>query len=216
MRSVVVNEIFTSLQGETTKAGLPCTFVRLTGCNLRCSYCDTEYAFHEGDEKPIDDVLSEVERRGVRFVTVTGGEPLLQENAPELVRSLLDAGCDVQVETSGAVDTASLDPRARVILDIKTPGSRMLHAMLWSNLERTRAAAGDEVKFVLVDRADYEFARDVIRQGKVPAGVPVLMSPAHGTLAPGDLAAWILDDRLPVRLQLQIHKYVWGAGARGV
>ncbi len=214
--SVVVNEIFTSIQGETTRVGLPCTFVRLTGCNLRCAYCDTDYAFHEGHAKGAEEVAAEVRRRGVRFVTVTGGEPLLQDGVYDLIRILLDGGHDVQVETSGSVPTAGLDPRARVILDVKTPGSLMDGAMVWENLQRVRAREGDEVKFVLVDRTDYEFARDLIGSGRVPPGVPVLLSPAHGTLDPKDLASWILEDRLPVRLQIQIHKYIWGSDARGL
>jgi len=212
--SVTVNEIFTSIQGESTRAGEPCTFVRLTGCNLRCTYCDTAYAFHEGDEKPIEEVVADVARRGVRFVTITGGEPLAQEGMHDLTRRLLDSGHDVQIETGGSLATDGIDPRARVILDIKTPGSRMENAMQWENLARVRR--GDEVKLVLVDRADYEFARDVIRSGRVPAGTVVLLSPAHGSLDPKDLARWILEDRLSARLQLQIHKYVWGSDARGV
>jgi 7-carboxy-7-deazaguanine synthase len=212
--SVVVNEIFTSIQGETTRAGEPCTFVRLTGCNLRCAYCDTAYAFHEGAERPIEEVVAEVARRGVRFVTITGGEPLAQEGFYDLCRRLLDAGHEVQIETGGSLPTDRIDPRARVILDVKTPGSRMENAAQWENLRRVRK--GDEVKFVLVDRADYEFARDVIRSGRVPAGPPILLSPAHGSLDPKDLARWILDDRLPARLQIQVHKYIWGCDARGV
>jgi 7-carboxy-7-deazaguanine synthase len=212
--SVVVNEIFTSIQGESTLAGRPCTFVRLTGCNLRCSYCDTTYAFHEGHSKEIGTIAEEVERRGVPFVTVTGGEPLLQEDVHALIRTLLDRGYEIQVESSGAVETGGLDPRARVILDIKTPGSGEAPKMKWSTVERLRP--GDEAKFVLVDRADYEFARDMIQASRIPAGVTVLFSPAHGKMEPRDLAAWILEDRLVVRLQLQIHKYIWGSDAGGI
>jgi 7-carboxy-7-deazaguanine synthase len=212
--SLVINEIFTSIQGESTRAGLPCTFVRLTACNLRCTYCDTAYAFHEGRAREIGDVVSEVERRGVKLVTVTGGEPLLQDGVHEMIGALLDRGFDVQVETSGSVSTGKLDPRARVILDVKSPGSGEAAAMDWENLRRARDR--DEVKLVLVDRADYEWARGLLREGRVPAGVPVLLSPAHGTLDPKDLAAWMLEDGLHARLQIQIHKYIWGSDARGV
>lgn len=212
--SVVVHEIFTSIQGESTRAGEPCTFVRLTGCPLRCAYCDTAYAFHEGSPMEIGAIVEEVARRGVPFVTVTGGEPLAQPAAFDLVRALADAGFDVQIETSGAVETAGVDPRARLILDVKTPGSGEAARMKWHTIGGARP--GDEVKFVLVDRADYEFAREVIREGRIPGGIPVLLSPAHGALDPRDLAAWMVADRVPARLQIQVHKYVWGADARGV
>jgi 7-carboxy-7-deazaguanine synthase len=212
--ALVVNEIFTSIQGETTGAGRPCTFVRLTGCNLRCGYCDTAYAFHEGEERSLDAIVAEVEDRGVAFVTITGGEPLLQPGARDLIRRLLDRGFEVQVETGGSLETDEVDPRARLILDVKTPGSGMAGKMNWDNLARIRRV--DEVKFVLVDRADYEFARQIILGGRVPAGAPILLSPAHGDLDPKDLARWILEDRLPARLQIQMHKYVWGSDARGV
>jgi len=211
---VVVNEIFTSIQGESTRAGERCTFVRLTGCPLRCVYCDTAYAFHEGRAMSLEAVAGEVERLGVRFVTVTGGEPLSQDAAKPLIRLLLDRGFDVQVETSGAVDTAGVDPRARIILDVKTPGSGEADRMMWSTLERLRPA--DEVKFVVVDRADYEYARKIIEDGRVPEGTTVLMSPAHGAMSPVDLAGWMIEDGVPARLQLQIHKYIWGSDARGV
>jgi len=212
--TIVVNEIFTSIQGETSRAGILCTFVRLTACNLRCTYCDTAYAFHEGKERGIHDVVEEVERRGVRLVTVTGGEPLLQEGVYDLIRVLLDRGFDVQVETSGAIPTSRIDPRAWVILDVKTPGSGEAEAVHWENLAGTRHQ--DEVKFVIVDRADYEWARGVIHSGRIPHGVPVLLSPAHGTLEAKDLAAWMIEDRLDARLQLQVHKYIWGSDARSV
>lgn len=213
-RDLIVNEIFTSIQGESTRAGEPCTFVRLTGCHLRCVYCDTAYAFHQGRPMSVEAVAEEVSGRGVRFVTVTGGEPLLQESAPALIGLLLDRGFEVQVETSGAVDTAGVDPRARIILDVKTPGSGEEGRMIWSSLERLRPA--DEVKFVLVDRADYDYAKGIIAGGRVPSGVPVLMSPAHGSMSPAELAGWILEDKVPARLHLQIHKYIWGSDARGV
>jgi len=211
---LTVNEIFTSIQGESTRAGLPCTFVRLTGCSLRCAYCDTSYAFHEGHPMSIEEITAEVGRSGVRFVTITGGEPLLQEGTGTLVRTLIEKGYDVQVETSGAIDTEALDPRARVILDVKTPGSGESERTSRRAIERLRST--DEVKFVLVDRRDYEFARDMIGSGRLPAGIPILLSPAHGTLDPECLAGWMLEDRLPARLQLQIQKYIWGRDARRV
>jgi len=212
--TIVVNEIFTSIQGETTRAGERCTFVRLTGCNLRCTYCDTAYAFHEGEPRAVDDIVAEVERRGVRFVTITGGEPLAQEGMHLLAGRLLDRGHDVQIETGGSLPIETIDRRARVILDVKTPGSGMERSMRWANLERLRA--NDELKLVLVDRRDYEYARDLLRSGKVPSGVPILLSPAHGLLPPSDLARWMIEDRLDARIQIQVHKYIWGADARGV
>ncbi len=211
---MIVNEIFHSIQGESTRAGLPCTFVRLTGCHLRCGYCDTPHAFHEGAPMTVDEVAGDVERIGCRFVTITGGEPLLQEEVYPLMRRLAEAGYDLQIETSGAVDVSRVDPRVRVILDVKTPGSGEAQAMDWSNLERLKP--GDEVKFVLVDRADYEWSREVIRTRPLPPDVPVLLSPAHGALDPAALAEWMKRDDLGARLHLQIHKYIWGPDRRGV
>ena len=211
---VVVNEIFYSIQGETTRAGLPCVFVRLTGCDLRCVYCDSEYAFHDGARMSIEQVEREVASHGCRFVTITGGEPLLQEEVFPLMRRLVDANYDLQVETSGAVDVTPVDPRVRVILDIKTPGSGMRDRMDWDNIGRLKP--GDEVKFVLMDREDYVWAVKLLRERALPDGVPILMSPAHGRLDPRHLAEWMKSDLLPARLQLQVHKYIWGAGERGV
>lgn len=211
---LVVHEIFTSIQGESTHAGRPCTFIRLTGCNLRCVWCDTEHAFHGGREMDQDEILGEVRGRKAAFVTVTGGEPLLQEGAALLVARLLDEGFEVQVETSGAVATSGLDPRARVILDVKAPGSGEEARNDWSNLERLRP--GDEVKIVILHREDYEYARELLAAGRIPAGIPVLFSPAHGLMDPAVLARWILEDGLEARLQVQVHKVVWGSDARGV
>jgi len=211
---VVVNEIFYSIQGETTRAGLPCVFVRLTGCDLRCVYCDSEYAFHEGVRMSLDEVERAVALHGCRFVTITGGEPLLQEEVFPLMRRLADAGYDLQVETSGAVDVTPVDPRVRVILDIKTPGSGMQERMDWNNIGRLKT--GDEVKFVLMDRADYDWATGILSRHRLPQGVPVLLSPAHDRLDPRELAEWMKTDVLPARLQLQVHKYIWGARERGV
>lgn len=210
---VTVNEIFTSLQGETTEAGRPCTFVRLTACDLRCSYCDTPHAFHEGTRSDVADVVSEVRRRAVPFVTVTGGEPLLQAGCPLLVAALLDEGLEVQVETGGHRDVAVLDRRCRIILDLKAPGSGECAKVLWSNVEAL--LPHDQVKIVLCHRQDYEWARDVVatRLGRFRG--PVMLQPATGVLAPQDLARWILEDRLPVRLTLQLHQILW-PGRRGV
>ncbi|HZI94934.1 MAG TPA: radical SAM protein [Patescibacteria group bacterium] len=211
---MIINEIFYSIQGESTRAGLPCVFVRLTACNLRCVYCDTAHAFHEGDSMTIEEIVTAVAAIGCRFVTITGGEPLLQEEVYPLMDRLAGSGYDLQLETSGAVDISRVGRRARVIMDIKTPGSRMLHEMNWDNLERLKQ--GDEVKFVLMGREDYEWARDVIRTRPLPAGIPVLMSPAHGALEPSELAEWMKRDHIAARLQLQIHKYIWGPDRRGV
>jgi 7-carboxy-7-deazaguanine synthase len=211
---VIVNEIFHSIQGESTRAGLPCVFVRLTGCNLRCVYCDTAYAFHEGTEMSLDDVERAVAKHDCPFVTVTGGEPLAQPEVHTLVRRLADLGYDVQIETGGSLDISVVDPRARVILDIKTPGSGMMERCDRGNLDRLRP--GDEVKFVLMGRPDYEWAVGLLKARPLPEGVPVLMSPAHGTLDPRDLAEWMKRDALRARLHLQIHKYIWGPDARGV
>lgn len=211
---MIVNEIFYSIQGETTRAGLPCVFVRLTGCHLRCVYCDTAHAFHDGRPMTVGEVETEVARHACRFVTITGGEPLLQEEVHPLMTRLADGGFDLQLETSGAVDISRVDPRVRVILDVKTPGSGMGESMDWANLARLKD--GDEIKFVLTDRADYEWAREVLRTRRPPGGVPVLLSPAHGTLDPRDLAEWMKSDGLTARLHLQIHKYIWGADRHGV
>lgn len=211
---MVVNEIFYSIQGETTRAGLPCVFVRLTGCDLRCVYCDSEYAFHDGVKMNIEEVERAIANHGCRFVTITGGEPLLQDEVFLLMRRLADGGYDLQVETSGACDITPVDPRVRVILDIKTPASGMEDRMDWSNLERLKS--GDEVKFVLMGREDYLWAVKLLRERALPAGVATLMSPAHGILDPRDLAEWMKSDILPARLQLQVHKYIWGAQERGV
>lgn len=211
---VIVNEIFYSIQGETTRAGLPCVFVRLTGCDLRCVYCDSEYAFHDGTRMNADEIEHAIALHGCRFVTITGGEPLLQEEVFPLMRRLADAGYDLQVETSGAVDVTPVDSRVRVILDIKTPASGMLDRMDWKNISRLRA--GDEVKFVLMGRDDYDWAVNRLREVRLPDGVPTLMSPAHGRLDPRDLAEWMKTDALPARLQLQVHKYIWGSRERGV
>ncbi len=215
-----VTEIFHSIQGESTWAGLPCTFVRLTGCPLRCTWCDTTYAFQGGERMTLDEIVARVEGIGTRLVELTGGEPLVHAGAFELARRLLDRGYTVLVETSGAMDVAPLDGRVHKIMDLKCPGSGETERNLWSNLEHL--GRGDELKFVLADRTDYEWARQVIHarglDERVRAGTlaAILFSPVWDALDLQDLAAWILEDRLPVRYQIQLHKLIWGPAARGV
>ncbi len=214
-KDLVVNEIFYSVQGESTYAGRPCAFVRLTACNLRCNYCDTEYAFHEGRRMAIAEIVEQVESYRCPLVEITGGEPLLQEGVYALCTALLDAGKQVMIETSGASDVARLDPRVIKIMDLKCPGSGEAERNLWSNLRHLTAK--DEVKFVISDRADYEWTREVIAEHALARRVnAILLSPAFGRIELANLAAWMLEDRLPARLQLQMHKYIWSPTARGV
>jgi 7-carboxy-7-deazaguanine synthase len=209
-----VTEIFYSIQGESSYAGQPCVFVRLTGCPLRCTWCDTAYAFHGGQDGSIDDVLAKVHRYGCRLVEVTGGEPLAQPESLLLMTRLCDAGYTVLLETSGAVDIAPVDPRVHVILDVKCPGSDMTDRMHWPNL--SQLAAKDEAKFVLADRADYDWARETLARYDLASRCSVLFSPVFGSLDVRELAEWILADRLPVRFQLQMHKYIWAPDMHGV
>lgn len=212
---LTVNEIFHSIQGESRRAGEPCVFVRLTACDLRCSWCDTPYAFHEGKKRSVDDVLAEVERYGCPLVEVTGGEPLLQEDVYPLMEKLLERGHTVMIETGGHRSIARVPAAVLKIVDIKCPGSGESHRNCWENLERV--GPNDEVKFVIKDRADYEYARDVVARYDLSrkAGA-VLFSPVHGVMDPRALSEWVLSDRLPVRLQLQIHKFIWSPQTRGV
>lgn len=203
-----VTEIFFSLQGETSRVGLPTVFVRLTGCPLRCGYCDTAYAFHGGESMALEEILARVAGYGARHVTLTGGEPLAQKQAPVLLRRLAEAGYSVSLETSGALDVSAVDPRISKILDLKTPGSGECARNLWSNIEHM--TAHDEIKFVLCDEADYRWACTELAARRLDQRCPVLFSPVHGKLEPRQLADWILRDRLPVRLQLQMHKLLWG------
>ncbi|MEM1059633.1 MAG: radical SAM protein [Verrucomicrobiota bacterium] len=210
-----INEIFHSIQGESTWAGLPCVFVRLTACDLRCTYCDTEYAFYEGQRRTLDDILQEVAGHGCGLVEVTGGEPLLQKNVLPLMTRLCDAGYDVLIETSGSQDISGVDPRVHRIMDLKTPSSNMVERNLYANLDHLTGR--DEVKFVLGNEADYEWAREQIRTGDWAGRVrAVLMSPVFGQLNLEHLAAWILRDGLKVRMQYQLHKLIWHPEARGV
>ncbi len=216
MAKLAIAELFQSIQGESTYAGWPCTFVRMAGCDIRCVYCDEPAALvaKGATRLSVDDVLRSVKELGAPLVEVTGGEPLLQRAVPELVRRLCDQGYDVLVETGGHHDITPLDRRCHVILDVKTPGSGVSARNDLQNLDRLRP--GDEVKFVLTDRADYEWARGLVRERELDSRAPVHFSPSAGVLDAAELAAWILQDGLRVRLNLQIHKWVWGAKTRGV
>lgn len=209
-----VTEIFHSIQGESTHAGRPCVFIRLTGCPLRCTWCDTAYAFYGGRDLTEDDVVAQVRAFGCSLVEVTGGEPLSQPDAFPLLARLCDEGFQVLLETSGALDTAGVDRRVHVVLDVKCPGSGMAERMHWPNLERL--TSHDEVKFVIKDRGDYEWAREVIHSRDLAAQCTVLVSPVFGETDARQLAEWVLADRLPVRFQLQLHKHVWAPDMRGV
>ena len=203
-----INEIFFSLQGESRSAGYPTVFIRLTGCPLRCGYCDTAYAFHEGQWMGIEEILSQVAVHSTRHVTVTGGEPLAQRPCIELLERLCDTGYEVSLETSGAVDIAAVDPRVRIVMDIKTPGSGESERNLPSNLAHLKRT--DEVKFVIGDRADYEWSRALVSRERLAERCELLFSPVWSRLEPRLLGEWILADRLPVRLQVQLHKLLWG------
>ena len=204
-----ISEIFYSLQGETTTSGLPTAFIRLTGCPLRCNYCDTEYAFFGGEKYALKQILEQVKGYQPRYVTVTGGEPLAQPNCLPLLNDLCDAGYRVSLETSGALPIADVDERVVVILDLKTPASGEAGRNLWENIPRLKH--GDEIKFVICDRADYEWVRLKLDQYDLKDGrFELLFSPSQGQLEPAQLAEWIMSDNLPVRLQIQLHKQLWG------
>lgn len=209
-----VNEIFTSIQGESSYAGLPCMFIRMTGCNLRCSYCDTTYAYYEGTELSEDEIINEVRRAGINLVEITGGEPLLQREVFHLIKRLLDEGYKVLVETNGSMSIKEIDRRAIIILDIKTPGSGMCEEMDLSNLDYIKL--DDEIKFVIINRDDYEWAREFIARYSLGERCRVLFSPAFGILYPETLSKWMIEDRLDVRLNLQLHKYIFGSDKRAV
>jgi 7-carboxy-7-deazaguanine synthase len=212
---LTVNEVFYSIQGESTRAGRPCVFVRLTACDLRCSWCDTEYAFYEGRKQSVDEVVAAVEQHDCPLVEITGGEPLLQEDVYDLMNRLLASGRTVLLETGGHRPIDKVPADVVKIVDVKCPGSGEAVKNEWSNLDRL--APHDEVKFVIKDRADYEFARDVIhRHNLATRCAAVLMSPVHDVLGAEALSQWMLADRLPARLQLQLHKYIWSPSTRGV
>ncbi|RPI28345.1 MAG: radical SAM protein [Acidobacteria bacterium] len=210
---LLINEIFYSIQGESSYSGQPCAFVRLTACNLRCTYCDTEYAFHEGSWMTVGEIVARVLSYPTQLVEITGGEPLLQKSVHPLVSRILESGKHVLIETGGSVDISVVDPRAVIVYDIKCPGSGMVEKNRWENLDHLRDH--DEVKFVISSREDYEWARQLVTGNKTLARHMVLFSAAWGRLSPAQLADWILEDRLPVRLQVQLHKILWGE-KRGV
>lgn len=203
-----IHEIFHSLQGESSRVGLPTVFVRLTGCPMRCVYCDTAYAFSGGSNIEIADILAKVAEFSTPYVTVTGGEPLAQKDCIVLLRQLCDAGYSVSLETGGAIDISPVDERVSVILDVKTPGSGEEKNNLWGNLSHLKAT--DEVKFVLCDYADYQWAKQILTKYKLIEKCPVLFSPVYSQVNPTQLAEWVLADKLPVRMQLQLHKILWG------
>jgi 7-carboxy-7-deazaguanine synthase len=212
--TLVIHEIYRSLQGESTFAGLPCVFIRLTACNLRCRYCDTPHAFNQGETLSLDEIEARALKLGDPLVEITGGEPLLQPEVLPLMSRLADAGRTVLLETSGAIDISPVDRRVHIILDLKTPGSGEVEANLWSNLAHLKPI--DEVKVVVCDRADFDWAVERIRAHDLLRRVPVLLSASFGQIEPTDLAAWVLESRLPIRLQLQQHKILWDPSARGV
>jgi 7-carboxy-7-deazaguanine synthase len=208
-----ITEIFHSIQGESSHAGRPCVFVRLTGCNLRCSWCDSVYTFTGGEKMSLDDVMTRVRSYGCNLVEVTGGEPLAQAESRALIARLADEGFEVLIETSGSIDVSDVDRRAKLILDVKCPGSGEVEKNFWPNLDNL--LPHDEVKFVIGDRADYEWSRDLVRN-KDLGRFTVLFSPVYGRLPLKDLAEWMLADRVPARFQTQLHKHIWGEGVIGV
>ena len=208
MSRLKITETFVSIQGEADAVGWPTLFIRLTGCPLRCVYCDTQYSFYGGEWRSLDELLVIARESGVRHVCVTGGEPLAQKACVELLAALCDEGFSVSLETSGALDVAVVDPRVSRVVDLKTPGSGEVARNRLGNLDVL--TAHDQLKFVLCSRADYEWARDLLRERAPPLPAQVLFSPVWGQVEPRDLADWILADRLPVRLQVQLHKYLWG------
>jgi 7-carboxy-7-deazaguanine synthase len=209
-----ITEIYKSVQGETQYAGLPCTLVRTTGCDLRCTYCDSAFAFHGGRDMSLDEIKAEVDRLGAPLVLLTGGEPMLQKELPALAGRLLEGGYRVMIETSGSQPLDALPADVVRIVDVKTPGSGESHRMRWEALEGLRPR--DAVKFVLTSEADYRWATEVIRERRLAERTEVLLSPEHGRVAPDALVSWMLRDRLPARLNLQLHKYIWSPDARGV
>jgi len=211
-----VTEIFRSIQGESTHAGRPCTFVRLTGCPMRCVWCDSEYTFTGGEHYSIDNIMAQVKAFGCKLVEVTGGEPLAQKEAFQLIERLCDDGCEVLIETGGYVSTANVDPRAKIILDIKCPASGEEPRNDWSNLERLRSDK-DEVKFVIAGEDDWHYAKNLIKEQSLESRTKaVLISPAWGQVDLQQLADWIASSGLNVRMQLQLHKYIWGPDVKGV
>ena len=209
-----INEIYYSIQGESTKAGLPCVFVRLTFCNLRCTYCDSEYAFYEGKDLSIEDIIREVRKYNCSLVEITGGEPLFQEESLVLMKDLADNGFEVLLETGGSLPVKNIDPRVKIIMDLKTPSSGMLKKNMYENLEHLKN--DDEVKFVIGSREDYLWSKQVVEKYSLDKKNAVLFSVVFGKLLPLELVNWILEDKLNVRFQLQMHKFIWKPEERGV
>lgn len=209
-----VNEIFYSVQGESSKAGLPCVFVRLTYCNIRCSYCDTEYAFYDGKEKSIDSIIDEIKKYNCNLVEVTGGEPLFQKESLVLMKTLCDLGYEVMLETGGSLPINEVDPRIKIIMDLKCPSSKMMKKNLYENINYLKPS--DEIKFVMGTREDYEWAKKIIDEYHLDKNHQILFSCVFGVLEPLTLVNWILKDKLKVRFQLQLHKYIWEPSTIGV
>lgn len=209
-----INEIYKSVQGESSKAGLPCTFIRLTYCNLRCSYCDSEYAFYDGKEMEIGEILSEVKKLDCNLVEVTGGEPLFQKECIELMKGLCDEGYEVMLETGGSLPIKEVDKRVMIILDLKCPTSGMMKKNLYENVYHLKPS--DELKFVIGNREDYDWAKEVVAKYNITEKCSVLFSTVFGTLNPATMVEWILQDKLNVRFQLQMHKYIWDPKTKGV
>ena len=209
-----IYEIYTSIQGESSYQGLPCVFIRLSGCNLRCAWCDTAYAFFGGEEKSIKEIMAEVKESGPLLVEITGGEPLIQSECYALMKELCDQKYEVLLETGGSIDTIKVDPRVRKIIDFKTPSSLMVDENNWDNISRLNP--GDELKFVIGDRADYDWALNIIEKNGLEEKTIVNLSPVHGVMSPSELTKWILEDKIDVRVNLQIHKYIWGENTIGV
>jgi 7-carboxy-7-deazaguanine synthase len=209
-----INEIFYSIQGESSMMGVPCVFVRLTYCNLRCSYCDTEYAFYEGKDISIEKIITEVKKYNCNLVEITGGEPLVQENVHDLMKQLSDFGYKVMIETGGSLSIKNIDKRVKIIMDLKTPSSKMMNKNLYENIDFLKKT--DEVKFVIGNREDYDWSKETINKYNLTEKAVVLMSPVFNELQNIDLAKWILDDGLKVRFQIQLHKYIWHPETRGV
>jgi 7-carboxy-7-deazaguanine synthase len=209
-----INEIFYSIQGESSKSGLPCVFIRLTYCNLRCTYCDTEYAFYDGKEMSIVEIISEVKKYNCNLVEVTGGEPLMQEQAFILLKRLCDEGFDVMLETGGSISIKEVDKRVMIVMDLKCPSSNMLKKNLYTNIDYIKST--DEIKFVVGSREDYEWSKNIIKSYELINKCNVLFSVVFGELEPVKLVNWILEDKLKVRYQFQMHKYIWHPDTKGV
>jgi len=209
-----IYEIYTSIQGESSYQGLPCVFIRLSGCNLRCAWCDTAYAFFGGEEKSIKEIMAAVKESGPLLVELTGGEPLMQSECYALMKELCDQEYEVLLETGGSIDTMKVDPRVRKIIDFKTPSSLMVDENNWDNISRLNP--GDELKFVIGDRADYDWALNIIKKNGLEDKTIVNLSPVHGVMNPSELTKWVLEDKMDVRVNVQLHKYIWGEHTLGV